>query len=70
MNKEILERIKQGIAEATKRPTVADAILDPIQAEIFKAIDTKVKPALTRPGDVSGRRFLYVDPRIDISEVE
>ena len=65
-----MERIKQGIQFATQRPTAADAVLDPLQAKIFEVVDTKIKPALTRPGDVSGRRFLYVDPRIDLSEVE
>ena len=70
MNKEIIERIKEGIRFATQKPSVADSVLDPIQDKIFEVVDTKVKPMLTRPGDKSGRRFLYVDPRIDIKEVE
>lgn len=61
MNKELIERIKA----ATQRPTVADVILEPIRTKINDTFDKKVKPVLLRPGDLSGKKYLYVDPRID-----
>ena len=61
MFKEIVEKIRQ----ATARPTVADALLEPIRAKINQTVDEKVKPTLLRPGDLSGNKYIYFDPRID-----
>jgi len=61
VNKELIERIKA----ATARPTVADAILEPVREKINNTFDKKIKPQLLRPGDLSGKKYVYVDPRID-----
>lgn len=53
----------------TQRPSIADAALKPVQDKIFEVVDEKIKPALTHPGDISGKRYLYVDPRIDTKKL-
>jgi hypothetical protein len=56
---------RERFRELTKRPTIMDAALAPIQKKIFQVVDEKIKPVLEVKEETSGRRMLYKDPRID-----
>lgn len=58
---EIIAKIKA----ATARPTIADAALEPLKEKIYEVVDEKVKPKLLHPGDISGKKYLFVDPRLN-----
>jgi hypothetical protein len=64
------EKIASAIRHATQRPTILDTLLNPIRKTIYSFMDNTVLPQVSRSGDNSGKRFIYVDPRIPKSRVQ
>lgn len=63
-------KVVEAVRKATKPPSIGDALIGEVRRHLHKFVDTKVKPTLSRPGDESGKHYLYVDPRIKREDLD